>query len=247
MKGKDAVTGILVIVIVAAGITAITRYIKNSDRNALAERIASVNRGAPPETIEGLKAAIAEYEKQIERYVKDAAQVGVYWKILATRLQDKGLYNESLKALERAIYYTPEDPGLHCLTGECAGRLAKSVHDFSGSGEGERERLYALSEEAYLRAIELDGRYLRPKYGLAVLYVFELDRPAEAIPHLQKYLEISKSDVDAMFVLARAYYMTENYQAAVDTYDRIIALTKDANKRAEAENNKNIAARKLYG
>jgi hypothetical protein len=44
-----------------------------------------------------------------------------------------------------------------------------------------------------------------------------------------------------MFVLARAYYMTEkkeNYSKAIELYDRIISKTKDPKIKAEAQNNK---------
>jgi len=244
---KKVLPGIAAVIIIAAGVTAIYQCQKNSERTDLARRIADLGRGGPPQTIEGLKTAIAAYEDQIERYVQDAAKVGVYWKILASRLQDRGMHTEALEALERAVYWTPEDPSLHYMTGVSAGIVAKSFHDYTGQEGAERERLFALSEEGYLRAIELDDRYLRPRYGVGVLYVFELGRPAEAIPHLRKYLEISKNDVDAMFVLAAAYYMVEDYRGALDLYDRIISLTKDAVKKREAEKNKTEVMKRLYG
>jgi len=50
-----------------------------------------------------------------------------------------------------------------------------------------------------------------------------------------------------MFILARAYYMTENYRAAIDLYDRIIYLTRDTAKKNEAERNKAAVQRSIYG
>jgi cytochrome c-type biogenesis protein CcmH/NrfG len=46
------------------------------------------------------------------------------------------------------------------------------------------------------------------------------------------------TDVDAMFVLARAYYMTERYDAAVDLYDRIIARSKNEEVKRQAQSNR---------
>jgi tetratricopeptide (TPR) repeat protein len=201
--------------------------------------------GGVPGSIEDLRAAISAYEERIEEHVRDAAQTAIYWKILATRLQDKGLHTEALDALERALYYTPDDPSLHYLTGLSAGIVAKSF--YAAVNRQDRERYFALAEAAYLRAIELDSRYARPRYGIGVLYVFELDRPRDAIPHLLRYMEIIINDVDAMFVLARAYYMTEEYQPAADLYDAIMGLTKDKDKRAEAQNNKQLVLDALYG
>jgi tetratricopeptide (TPR) repeat protein len=246
---KEIAIGIIVVIL---GCTAFGTFLtvqKNNSRTFLARRIISASAGSgPPQTVEGLRSAITAYESRIEQHVRDAAQTGIYWKILATRLQDQGLHHEALDALEQAIYYTPEDPALHYAVGISAGIAAKSSLNFSGgSGNPERERSYTLAESAYLRSIELDGSYGRPRYGLAVLYVFELDRPSEAVPHLLRYLEISRGDVDAMFVLARAYYMTESYQDAMDVYDDIIALVKDENKRREAQNNRQLLLDMLYG
>jgi hypothetical protein len=50
-----------------------------------------------------------------------------------------------------------------------------------------------------------------------------------------------------MFILARAYFMTEEFQLAADLYTRIIGLTKDEAKRLEAQNNRFTAMERLYG
>ncbi len=160
---------------------------------------------------------------------------------------DRNMHGEALKALERAVQYFPEDSSLHYLTGLSAGVLAKSDPNFLGlSANLGRERLFALSEAAYLRSIALDDRYVRPLYGLAVLYVFELDKPDAAIPYLLRYLELRANDVDALFILARAYYMAGDNKKAVDSYDRIIAATRDSVKKAEAENNKKTVLGEMY-
>jgi len=107
--------------------------------------------GAPPETIEGLKAAIATYENRIEQHVKDVAQVGIYWKILATRLMDRKMYGEALKAIEKAVEYYPEDASLQYMEGISAANLAKSIHNVPGSDQIiQREQLFKLAEDAYL-------------------------------------------------------------------------------------------------
>jgi len=242
---KNAII-MFVVVILACIVTywALTRD-RNRSRTELAERI--ISEGPSTESIEDIRNAIALYEKKIEQHVADAAKTGAYWKILALRLQDRELYGEALQALERAVYYTPTDASLHNAMGLSAGVMAKSIHLFPGREALERDQYYALAEEAYLRAIELDSRYLRPRYGLGVLYVFELDRPEEAIPHLEQYLQISRNDVDTMFILARAYFMLENYEAAVELYDRIITLTRDDQKRIDARNNRQIAMERIYG
>ena len=250
MKMKTgAIIGIVIVVLVILGSVVYSVHHRNMIRGEFAERIVSQSgsMGGSPEAIEELRSAIATYEKRIERHVEDAAKTGTYWKLLAVRLQERGLHGEALDALQRAIHYTPEDPLLHYYTGISAGIMAKSVHLFPGRTDTDRNRYFAVAEEAFLRAIELDSRYLRPRYSLGVLYVFDLDRPQDAIPHLEYYLEITRNDVDTMFVLARAHYMLKNYKAALDLYDRIITLTTSEQKRIDAQNNRQMVLGHMHG
>ncbi|MBP5465576.1 MAG: tetratricopeptide repeat protein, partial [Treponema sp.] len=81
---------------------------------------------------------------------------------------------------------------------------------------------------------------------IGVLYVFELDQPDSAIPYLERFLETQKRDSDAMFVLARAYYQTYQFDKAVVMYDKIIALDPNAEKTAEAKANKKVVLDAQY-
>ncbi|MDR2211043.1 MAG: tetratricopeptide repeat protein [Spirochaetaceae bacterium] len=233
---KKRITGsVIILIVLAAALGGVFVYKKIAARNSLAAQIAALSpRGAPPQTIEDLRKAIALYETKIEEHLKDSQQTGIYWKILGSRLVDKKLHGEALEALERAAYYYPEDETVHYLIGISAGTLAKGEY-FSPA---EQEQHFRMAEQAYLQAIDIDERYGKALYGLSVLYVFEFGRPAEAVPYLERFLDIHKGDTDAMFVLAAARYMTEDYQGAVDMYDRILELTKDTNIRSQAESNR---------
>jgi tetratricopeptide (TPR) repeat protein len=236
---KEVAIGLFVIAIIAAAIIGYLGYQRNRQRDAMAAQIAALSpRSGPPETIEGLRTALKAYEAKIELHVKDAAQTGVYWKILASRLQDRKLHGEALEALEHAIGYAPMDPALHYMTGVSAALVAKSSLNFEGSpGNMTREKYFDLAENGFLRAISLDERYVRPLYSLGVLYSFDLGRPQEAIPYLLRCLDISP-DVDTMFVLARSYYMIGSYEEAVAVYDRIVGFTKNPDRQREAQDNR---------
>ena len=239
-KIKDKVIGILVVVLIGSLVLFVYNHERNKTNRDLAKRMAELSpRGGPPETIEGLKAAISAYETQIERNVKEGAQTGVYWKILGIRLADRGMHRDALDAFERAIYFNTEDPTLFFLTGESAAAVAASSLRFSAESD-EKEHFENMAESAYLRAVQLDPVYARPRLGLGILYAFDLNRPAEAIPHMERFAELSPNNMQGMFVLARAYYMTENYSRAIELYDRIISRTKDPKVKAEAQNNKEI-------
>ena len=233
-------TLISIVFVIVIALFGASRCERNKARGEWAKQVFGLGSGVSPLTIDEIKAAIAANERQIERYVETAAKTGLYWKLLASRLQDRGLHGEALEALWQAIYYTPEDPVLHYSMGISAGILAKSIHILPGGERDERESYFNLAEESFLRAMELDGSYLGPRYSLGVLYTFDLDRPEDAIPHLERCLQISRADVDSMFVLARAYYMVRRFQDALDLYDRIITLTRDERKRIDAQNNRQL-------
>ena len=70
---------------------------------------------------------------------------------------------------------------------------------------------------------------------------------AKSIPYLERVLDIEKKHTDAMFVLARAYYSTYEFNKAVEMYDKIISVTTSDKKKADAEANKKIVLDASYG
>jgi tetratricopeptide (TPR) repeat protein len=241
---KTNLRAIIAFVIVAAGITGIIAYKKIGTRNSLARQIAELSpRGGPPQGIDDLRKAIGLYQQKIEEHVQDAARTGNYWKILGSRLIDRGLYGEAMEALEEAVRYYPEDETIHYLLGYSARILARSEY----FAERDAALHFKRAEQAFRRAIDIYGRYSKALFGISELYVFDLDRASEAVPCLELYLDINKSDTDAMFVLARAYYVTENYEGAVALYDKITGITKDPVKKAQAEANKQQVLAEWYG
>ena len=152
-----------------------------------------------------------------------------------------------MKCFQEALKYYPNNQNLYYYVGVCAGYMSHAAMDFGGSGSTEVKYNYLkLAEEAYLRAIEIEDRYVRALYGLGVLYVFELDEPAKAIPHLEKALSIDTKNIDAMFVLARAYYSNYDFDKSAAMYDKIINTTKSAEKKATAEENKKTVLDAAY-
>ena len=240
MAHKGLGKSILILIVLATGITGVFVYKKIATRNSIAAQIASLSpRGAPPQSIEDLRKAIALYEKKIDEHIKDTAQAGIYWKILGSRLMDKvqgrgPLYGEAYKALENALRYYPDDESIHYLMGVCAKNLGQAEY-FSPLEQAEH---YRISEAAYKRAIELNGRYGKALYDLGVLYISVLNRPKDAIPHLELYVDINTRDINGMSALAAARYATEDFAGSVDMYDRIIDLTKNQDIKRQAEQNR---------
>lgn len=201
-----------------------------------------------PTTVQELEEAISKYQKRVEDVLNADIRTGMWYKILAIRYLDNAMYEKALENFRIAIEFYPTNQNLYYYVGVCAGYLAKASLDFEATGSrAEQSRYYALAESAYLRAIELEPRYVRALYGVSVLYVFELEKPDEAIRHLSVVLEIEKKNVDAMFILARAYFMTGNAEDAVSLYDAILGITKDEKKLQSARENKAFVLENAYG
>lgn len=204
------------------------------------------NVGTPTKEHE-LKEAIKKYQDRVADVQLANAQVGIWYKMLATRYLDAKMYGEALKNYQIAIQYYPANQNLYYYVGVCAGYMAKSALDYNATGSSDEKYNYLkLAESAYLRAIELEPRYVRSLYGLGVLYVFELDECEKAVPYLERALNVETKNTDIMFVLARAYYVTGRYDEAVSLYDRIISTTKSDEKKKEAEANKRIVLDTSY-
>lgn len=200
-----------------------------------------------PTTVEEISSAIEEYGERIEDIIQSTQQTGVFWKLLGTRYLDNQQYGLALNAFQKAVEVYPANQNLYYYIGVCAGYLAKSALDYSATGDvSERQRYLELSEASYLRALEIEPRYVRALYGLSVLYVFDMDKVEQAEPYLESVLSIEPKHMEAMFVLARVYYFEGQYQKAVDLYDKIIATTTDKTYKADAEQNKLMALNALY-
>ena len=158
------------------------------------------------------------------------------------------MYGEALKYYQKAIEYFPTNQNLYYWVGVCAGYMAKASLDYNGSGNfSQKENYLKLSESAYLRALELEPTYARAMYGLAILYVFDLNESEKAIPLLEKLLTIDTRNTDAMMVLANAYYQNYEFDKAVELYDKIISISTSPEKKAAAEANKKLVLEMAYG
>lgn len=192
-----------------------------------------------PTTVEEIKDAIAKYQNRVNDIQLANSQVGIWYKILGTRYLDTKMYGEALKAFQTAIQYYPVNQNLYYYIGVCAGYMAHAALDYNATGStAERYNYLKLAESAYLRAIDLEDTFVRALYGIGVLYVFELDECEKAIPYLERLLTVDTKNTDAMFVLARAYYVEGEFKKAVNLYDSIVSITKSDVKKREAEANK---------
>ena len=191
-----------------------------------------------PNTEAELKDAIRKYERRVDDIIIAEGRIGIWYKILGSRYMDQKMYKKALKAFQSALEYYPENPNLFYQAGLAASLTAKNSLDFELTGTDiEKKRYFALAVSAYTRALEIDPKHAKAVYALSVLYIFELNRPAEAIPILEKITEWEKKPIDHLFLLGAAYYMTGENEKAIAVYERIIEISSSAEKKAKAESN----------
>lgn len=191
-----------------------------------------------PNTEAELKDAIRKYERRVDDIIIAEGRIGIWYKILGSRYMDQKMYKKALKAFQSALEYYPENPNLFYQAGLAASLTAKNSLDFELTGTDiEKKRYFDLAASAYNRALEIDPKHSKAVYALSVLYIFELNRPAETIPILEKIAEWEKKPIDHLFLLGTAYYMTGENEKAIAVYERIIEISSSAEKKAKAESN----------
>ncbi|MBR0495117.1 MAG: tetratricopeptide repeat protein [Treponema sp.] len=230
-------------------ITALTFFGCTKSNKAII-RMQKIEEGVSSPTTEAeLKEAIAKYQQRVADNQIADSQVGIWYKMLAVRYLDAKQYGNALQYFQKALQIYPANQNLFYYVGLCAGYMAKASLDYGATGAStttEKYNYLKLAESAYLRAIELEPKYGRALYGLGILYVFELDQSEKAIPHLEKLLSFDTRNFDAMFVLARAYYIQGDYEKSASLYDKIASQTKSEQKKQEALSNKKIVLDASY-
>ena len=211
----------------------------SGDKKDWLEKLSAVERrefesgDIPEEKIENLKKGISYYEKEVKRTVKASTQIGVYYRMLTLEYMSLEMYAEAFKSVEKAVEYFPTSPTLYYYGAVSAAQMTVSLFDENLSGE-----YLDKAEKYYLRAVKLDPNYNEALYGLSVLYIFELNRPLEAEKYLDHLVERSRTNYDAMFLLARVKILRGEIDEAVELYSVIEEKSPDDEAKQKAKDNR---------
>jgi tetratricopeptide (TPR) repeat protein len=179
-----------------------------------------------------LRAAIDRYQKDIERIVRERGELAVFHKALAVSYMDRGMYGLAALELTAATAIDAENPVLFYLLGVASAQQALASIDTPAHQE-----LNAAAERSYQRAIDLDPTYVDALYGLAVLLLYELERPADAEPYVDRVLRAEPRNIDAMFVRAAALAASGRPERAIEQYQAIVAASTVEERREQARLN----------
>lgn len=194
--------------------------------------------------------SIVEVENSIKKHYKDVTsggnpdkisneQMSALYRILGIKYLDNKLYNKSLAAFQKAVEYDTENENLYYYIGLSSGYLsAEALKETSPDASVSSFNYLKMSENSYLKSLEINKNYAPSLYGLGCLYLFSFDDSAKCIPYLEKLLTVSSKDYDAMMVLAGAYFDNYQFNKSLALYDKIISFSKSAEQKALAEKNR---------
>lgn len=239
MREKVKITTIIKSLFLIGSLLLLLFSCKKAD-DGLLERMAQMEEGERTAALEGdktyteLKRDINKFRKTLDEKVDAAEKLGTYYKLIGLKYIDYSMYGLALEAFEEALAIYPENPNVLYYAGLCSARLYKT----EGSPDKSQEYLQQ-AVRYYKGSLAVNNRFSSPMYGLAVLYVYELDQPELAVPLLEMYNSIQKSSFDGQFVLAAAYYGAGDENGAVDTYNAIIEKADDSELVEAARTNRN--------
>ena len=176
-----------------------------------------------------LEQEIAGLKKEVQKKVVSTANLGLYHKYLGLHYFTHGMYEYALGSFTEAIGISPTSALLFYYAGVSAAYVGKARVDLE-----ERTRWLADAEAYYSRAIGLEPTLVRALYGYAILLDFELERPWDAKPLLERILAVEKKNFDAMFALARVHYQLNEIAEAADLYRRIERDSRSDDTRSAA-------------
>ncbi len=182
------------------------------------EKTESISGKTSSERIAHIKKGIARYKKEMERTVKASAETGIYYRMLGLEYMRLKMYGKAAASFKKAIQYYPENPVLFYYAGVCTGKLAQSKIK-----KAEKMALFSEAAAYYKEAAALNSSYTAALFAEAVLYVYEFNRPFDAVPLLQRIIGKDSSNTDALFLLARADVMLGKEREAVERYNEIIS------------------------
>ena len=217
----------------------------NKDESDLLERMAIMESGDSyigdienDENYRKLKKDINQFRKVLDEKVDAAEKLGTYYKLIGLKYLDYSMYRLALDAFEQALEIYPENPNVLYNAGLSSARLSKTEGTESLSVE-----LLNQAVRYYQASIAVNNRFSSPMYGLAILYIYELNQPELAIPLLEMYNSVQKSSMNGRFLLAAAHFALGNKNEAVDIYNGIIDKSENETEVESARNNRNTILR----
>ena len=155
--------------------------------------------------------------------------------MIALEYIDLEMYHYALENLKKALEYYPTHSVLSFYAGLSVANIARAEIE-----DSKRLSLLYEAENYYLTAIRIRKGYANAIYALAVLYMFDLNRPGEAGPLLEEILLRDPKNWEAKTLYARFKVVSGDIDAAIELYDEISADAWDDEMKEQAGRNRDF-------
>ncbi len=183
--------------------------------------------------VKELTADIKKMEKDLEAVLNIYQKLGNYHRALGIKMIHYKMFYKAYEHFNKAIEFYPNSEMLHYYKGVAAGQYALSQDDIN-----RRNEFLEKAKYSYEYSIELNPGFVKGLYALSILYVYEFNRPADAKPLLDKLMEVSTREFDAMLLRALLYEDDGELNEALELYNRVLEQSKNDKNIVIAETNR---------
>lgn len=169
--------------------------------------------------IKELTKDIKKIEKDLDDVLDKYEKIGNFQRALGIKMMHYKMYLKAYEHFNKAIDFYPNSEMLQYYRGIAAGQYA-----LSQDSDSTRRDFIQKAQKSYEYSIKLNPRFVKGLYALSILYVYELDRPEDAKPLLDRLLSISSREFDAMLLRALLYEKDGELQDALELYDKVLSL-----------------------
>lgn len=173
-----------------------------------------------PEKIKEIRKDINRWEDELNDAITAGKNTARYYRTLGLKFMDYDMFGPARDSFSRGLEITGSDARMYYYRAVAVSKLAVS----RDSAEQTQEEI-KQAEEDYKRAISLEPRYMPPYYSLAILYIYELERPFEAESYLQLYLKIERSDGRALLLYGQLLEQMGMSEKAMDQYNTLLSIS----------------------
>lgn len=173
-----------------------------------------------PEKIKEIRKDINRWEDELNDAITAGKNTARYYRTLGLKFMDYDMFGPAIDSFSRGLEITSADARMYYYRAVAVSKLAVS----RASAEQTMEEI-KQAEEDYKRAISLEPRYMPPYYSIAILYIYELERPFEAESYLQQYLKIERSDGRALLLYGQLLEQMGMSEKAMDQYNTLLSIS----------------------
>ncbi|MDC7236034.1 MAG: hypothetical protein PQJ58_22620 [Spirochaetales bacterium] len=211
----------IILLLCALFMTALScKPMRNNDLAGRVYEMEQVSEGEEPEKIKEIRKDINRWEDELNNAITAGKNTARYYRTLGLKFMDYEMYGPARDSFSRGLEITTADARMYYYRAVAVSKLAVSRDSLE-----QREEELAVAEEDYKRAISLDSRYMPPYYSLAILYIYEMNRPFEADPYLDQYLKIERSDGRALLLYGQLLEQMGMTEKAMDQYNTLLSVS----------------------